>query len=437
LQKSWGLGPSRTDAVLLRGLTNEPPSRLGSEADAKKWLDETANMYAKEKGITLDASSATSSAVSAMQVINSEEFDNFKRNHEEIVNQQIELFMRHLGKSSRVGHNMYMDEKARSTQLQEQLDKIYQEHGEKYIKGISQSFNSLKVRKFDSSWNWVRQDSFEMWFDIIFGRLTTVDREITAKCIALINRADPGMIRYIRYHIESCITARGDTYKLAKEFAQLLLENCETALTLPPKHKDVAYQTAPCTIVTKEGEIQYKEIPRPDAKKLESYVKEMAAGSKVAFKINLEKVHAEVGKLYEMVKQLPQTSMANKDAITALYDEVVKSLNVGVNTNVGNAADRPPRRLSSSFVSPPVDQPVLVPDNSLPFLNLKRNLTGTWMYSKQLTCVYLDILTEIATSGSSFENTNALLTGCGKGSIGVEAIASDIKGKQGRHCCIV
>ena len=38
-------------------------------------------------------------------------------------------------------------------------------------------FDILKARHFDSSWNWVRQDALLMYYDIIFGRLTTVDRD--------------------------------------------------------------------------------------------------------------------------------------------------------------------------------------------------------------------------------------------------------------------
>jgi fatty acid synthase subunit alpha len=53
LTKQWGLGPGRIDRVLLVGLTQEPPKRLGSEADAKAWLDATAQAYAQLSGITL------------------------------------------------------------------------------------------------------------------------------------------------------------------------------------------------------------------------------------------------------------------------------------------------------------------------------------------------------------------------------------------------
>jgi len=51
---------------------------------------------------------------------------------------------------------------------------------------------------------------------------------------------------------------------------------------------------------------------------------------------------------------------------------------------------------------------------------LKRKVGTNWEYSSNLTSVYLDILHEIATSGTTFKDKNALLTGVSKGSIGVE-----------------
>jgi 3-oxoacyl-ACP reductase-like protein len=62
LSKQWGLGPGRTDGVLLVGLTMEPPKRLSSEGDAKAWLDEIAQAYAKTAGISLSTGGGGGSA---------------------------------------------------------------------------------------------------------------------------------------------------------------------------------------------------------------------------------------------------------------------------------------------------------------------------------------------------------------------------------------
>ena len=114
--------------------------------------------------------------------------------------------MRYLGRDSRAGEVAFDQEKATSLALQAKLDSINREHGDAYIEGIQPRFDILKARHFDSSWNWVRQDALLMYYDIIFGRLTTVDRETTARCqcIALPNRADPDMLQFMQYNINQC-----------------------------------------------------------------------------------------------------------------------------------------------------------------------------------------------------------------------------------------
>ena len=77
-----------------------------------------------------------------------------------------------------------------------------------------------------------------MLYHIIFGHLTTVDREITARCIALLNRADPDMLEYMQYNIDRCDPSKGETYKLAKEFGQQPVNNTREVIGKPPMYKD-------------------------------------------------------------------------------------------------------------------------------------------------------------------------------------------------------
>ena len=63
LTKTWGLGPLRSDGVLLLGLTLEPPKRLGSEAEAKTWLDSVVASYAQQAGISLSSGTASGAVV--------------------------------------------------------------------------------------------------------------------------------------------------------------------------------------------------------------------------------------------------------------------------------------------------------------------------------------------------------------------------------------
>ena len=76
-----------------------------------------------------------------------------------------------------------------------------------------------------------------MFYDVIFGRLTTVDREITTKCIKIMNYADSTLLRYMQYDIDKVNSERGSTYKLAKHFGQQLIDNCKAVVGNNPLYK--------------------------------------------------------------------------------------------------------------------------------------------------------------------------------------------------------
>jgi fatty acid synthase subunit alpha len=228
LSKSWGIGTQRADAVLLLALTNEPAKRLASENEAKSWLDGLASTYASQAGISLSSgASAGGQATGGAATINSEEFIQFQNRQNRFADQQVQLHMRYLGLDSRAGERAHELAKNETVSLQSKLDDIAKEHGDTYIEGIRPVFEPLKARHFDSSWNWARH--------------TTVDREITARCIAIMNRADPALLRYMQYHIEHVDPEQGETYRLAKEFGQQLIDNCKEAAGANPVYKDGAY----------------------------------------------------------------------------------------------------------------------------------------------------------------------------------------------------
>ncbi|CUA68512.1 fatty acid synthase subunit beta, fungi type [Rhizoctonia solani] len=430
LNKTWGLGPARSDAALLLGVTMEPAKRLGSEAEAKSWLDSVAAEYAKQAGIRLSSGGGSGgAAASGGAVMNSEEFLKFQAEQQLFAAQHVELYMRYLKRDSRAGARAYDEEKDNAAALQAKLDDIAKEHGDAYIQGIQPIFEPLKARHFNSSWNWVRQDALLMWYDIIFGRLTAVDREITSRCIAIMNRADPTLLRYMQYYIDNCHPEKGETYALAKQFGQQLIDNCREVIGQPPIYRDVTFPTAPKTEVNEKGDIIYSEVVREGVRKLEAYVEEMASGDNIPGNVNIQKVHDDVVKLWNAVKSQPEISQDQKSRIKALYDSVVRSLRKGSEFSL--KPTRPvarTRRASSQFLRPQVSQVTSLSADKIPLLHLKRKVGGNWEYSSNLTGVYLDVLHEIATSGTSFKDKNALLTGVGKGSIGVEILKGLLQG---------
>ena len=154
----------------------------------------------------------------------------------------------------------------------------------------------------------------------------------------------------------------------------------------------------------------------------------MASGDTVSGAVNIQKVQDDVLKLWSVVKALPEISSDQKNRIKSLYEGVVRL----------NPHPTPrSRRSSSQFLQPQVTGVTAVTSLSsdkIPLLHLKCKVGSTWEYSSSLTGVYLDILHEIATSGTTFKDKNALLTGVGKGSIGVEVVKGLLSG--GAHVVI-
>ncbi|KAK4046934.1 fatty acid synthase alpha subunit Lsd1 [Microbotryomycetes sp. JL201] len=434
LAKTWGLGPGRTDGVLLIALTQEPPKRLGSEGEAKSFLDAAAQAYAQTAGITLSSGGGGGGggAAAAGVMIDSEQLDKMQAKQDDFISQQVEVLLRYLGRDSRTGHRLADLQKVETATLQDKLDLIAREHGDEYINGIQGVFNPLKARHFNSSWNWVRQDALMMWMDILFGRLTTVDRDITARCLVIMNRCDPSLLEYMQYTIDNAPVELGENYVLAKQFGQTLLENCREMIGQPPLYKDVTFPTAPKTSISAKGDLVYEEVNRAGVSRLEKYVAEMAAGSKITVpSVNLDKVQDHIEKLYKLIKLQPQISKQHMQSIRSLYGEVVRGLGKdlpAVAPKSGKPGTRT-RRSSSQFLRPAaVTESTFLPEDKMPLLHLKRKVGNNWQYSSKLTSLYLDILKEIATAGVTFEHKNALMTGVGKGSIGVEIVKGLLAG---------
>ncbi|KAJ1865430.1 fatty acid synthase alpha subunit Lsd1 [Coemansia sp. RSA 989] len=352
------------------------------------------------------------------------EFGN-DREQNRMVTQQLEVLARYLGLDLRKGDREFEAARVENGLLQAEVDLWMEEHGEFYANGIRPSFDARKARTFDSYWNWARQDALILYYEILFGRLTEVDREITSQCIRLMNRANPALMRYMAYNIANTDESRGETYKLAREYAQMLYENCELALNHSPVYKDVDFPTGPRTEVTATGDIKYSEVHRPDERKLLDYVRKMQAGGELTRFSGRQRVEQNLAKIYRIIKQQNSLKKDSKQAIQGLYTDVLRALRMSPRIMEESGVRRVFSRSRLSGSSEPAE----VAKETIPFLHLKRKLpTGEWEFNSRLTGMYLEVLTEMCTNGQTFENKNVLMTGCGKDSIGAEVLKGLLSG---------
>src|ERR1700738_340531 len=243
------------------------------------------------------------------------------------------------------------------------------------------------------------------------------------------NRASPTLLEFMQYYIDHCPQERGETYRLAKELGQMLIENCREVLDAAPVYKDVTYPTAPHTEIDMKGNIKYDEIPRPAVRKLESYVKEMASGSKITEFGSKRQVQGDLQRIYRIIKQQHKMSKSSKLQIKSLYSEVYRTL--AINDQLFKEEKAKKRQTSGNGF-------IKARKETIPFLHLKKKEESGWEYNQRLTGLYLDCL-ELAAKvralffrlmqdGVTFENKNVLITGAGAGSIGAEILQGLIQG---------
>lgn len=433
LETKFGLATGRQDGVLLLALTMEPAARLGSENDAKAYLDDVAQKYASAAGVNLSSAAAGAGGAgggAGGMMMDPAAIDALTKDQRTLFKQQLELFARYLKMDLRSGDKAFIGSQESNKALQAQLDLWNVEHGEFYAAGIEPSFSALKARVYDSSWNWARQDALSMYYDIIFGRLKAVDREIVSQCIRIMNRSNPTLINYMQYHIDNCPTERGETYRLAKELGEQLIENCKDVLNEAPVYKDVAIPTGPQTTVDARGNLEYQEVPRQSARKLEHYVREMSEGGKISEYSNRTKVQNDLRSVYKLIRKQHKLSKSSQLQFNTLYKEVVRALAMNESHIMPqeNGDVKKPSRNGSVTRATMNGTLKAGKTETIPFLHLKKKEEHGWEYSKKLTGVYLEGLENAAKSGITYQGKMALMTGAGAGSIGAEVLQGLISG---------
>ena len=119
LETRWGLGSGRQDGVLLLAITMEPASRLGSENDAKAFLDDTAQKYASQAGISLSSGPAAGDggAGGGGMMMDPAAIEALTKDQRALFKQQLELFARYLKIDLRSGDKAAVASKHNETAL--------------------------------------------------------------------------------------------------------------------------------------------------------------------------------------------------------------------------------------------------------------------------------------------------------------------------------
>ncbi|CAI1780489.1 hypothetical protein SEUBUCD646_0P00590 [Saccharomyces eubayanus] len=448
LQTRWGLPSGRQDGALLVALSNEPAARLGSEVEAKAFLDSMAQKYASITGIDLSSSASASAAPDAAAggaTIDAGALEEITKDHKVLARHQLQVLARYLKMDLDGGERKYLKEKDTVSELQAQLDYLNAELGEFFISGVATSFSRKKARTFDSSWNWAKQSLLSLYFEIIHGVLKNVDREVVSEAINIMNRSNDALIKFMEYHISKTDETKGENYQLVKTLGEQLIQNCKQVLDVDPVYKDVAKPTGPKTAIDKNGNITYSEEPREKVRKLSQYVQEMALGGPIT-KDSQPTIEEDLTRVYKAINAQADKhdiSSSTKLEFEKLYSDLMKFLESSKEIDpsqttqlagmiVEDALDKDSTKEVASLPNKSTISKTVsstIPRETIPFLHLRvKTPAGDWKYDRQLSSLFLDGLEKAAFNGVTFKDKYVLITGAGKGSIGAEVLQGLLQG---------
>ena len=203
LHKERELGPGLTESVMLHAVTMEPEARLESITKSREWLDGVADAYASTRGVSIGykSNAAGGSVNVTVNAVDSEVLKQYERKHEELYRDNMNLLAGFLGIDLRSGGRQaeaadQLRQTVEKVQIHsilsnaQELDVWEKEHGKIYADGIKPMFDSLKVRKFNSSWNWARQEAFSLFYDTLAENPAQFDSNYCKRVFSLTNRFD-------------------------------------------------------------------------------------------------------------------------------------------------------------------------------------------------------------------------------------------------------
>ncbi|KAI9826791.1 MAG: hypothetical protein M1819_007262 [Sarea resinae] len=266
LSMRWGFGPGRQDGILLLAVTMQPSVRLGAEIDAKAFLDGVVESYAVRAGVRVSIPvTAAGGAASAGVVMDPEVIKSFTKDQRALSEKLFEAYASHLQVDLHAGErSLRKVHEEMVSRLENDLDQWNIEHGEAYATGIRPHFDAMKVRTYDSCWNWVLQDLVLFLQKYVLRCPENGDRESTlwlwGASLArgrIINRADSRVLDVLNY----MIIKLGPQHRSSKAL-QGLAEICKASTQADPLFRASYRMIAPCTSIDVKGNISYAEIPR-------------------------------------------------------------------------------------------------------------------------------------------------------------------------------
>ncbi|ETK89917.1 hypothetical protein L915_06209, partial [Phytophthora nicotianae] len=449
------LPSGRIESVLLHGLTQNPKVRLTDDATAKQWLDGVVDDYAKYAGIDIPYLSKLGGMMAGpamgQQVMQSSSLpSDFEKRLKTMISDQIEALNSYLGDDQLDWHRKIETEVDMREEMESSVLQWVTEHGEFYSTGVAGKFDAKKERQYDSYWNWAVQDAIELYH-----HTATVTKDLPVNegftLTHLRNRATPELVRCIRNY---ATRAEKENRPDLAQSLKALVVNIKEWQTARPVRVQRFEPSKPQLQILENGQLEYAEVARDGVADSINYVEEMARG----LKYNAVMKSGEFG--VSGIKKKPSGFEPNptdngsttsedldSDEVDSGEDEEVShegstdtndTTPTGV-TRIETLGDALRRRAQQESNWHPGVQASsmhhrmngILKKTVLPHVHIRKpsDVDPTIrLYDVESTCMLLSCMREMASTGISFTGKVALLTGCGKNSIGAEIVKALLEG---------
>lgn len=461
------LGPLMTESVLLHGCTMAPAARLSTPAEAQQWIGKCIDDYGRHLGINVQASSSAGGRRSHGRmdsVVSSAALEAHKKVLAEVFEVQIDAFRRYLGADRKSTAPVVEDSSQLDTLA---LDAIKSELGESFLDGIQPRHDSLRVREYDSYWNWVIQDALDLHLHV-FATLRRQGGEEVAipnadnphfRAMAawisaaasgklneqppqawfrnfLCNRATKELLAAVEYFARAMASEKRYEYA---QIVTLLAEQVETWVDHPPVLVARAVHDAPQTTITPQGKILYSEVPRASVSDCAKYV-EVLSGGAIYSRDDVTFDPTSVKPPFQSVlldaQDAPITAgQGNDEDGNGEDDSVHSSLSASSPamslTSPTSKKERPKGPLLEAMRDTVMRHgtDVKLPLDTVPQVHIRTARSGQPReYDLSRTAQYLACMHAIATRGVSFAGQVVLVTGAGVGSIALEVAKLMLEG---------
>lgn len=297
LMDKFGLQGQRVFGVLLVGLLSAPQNRLGSESETHSWLDSAVTAYASVVGLDL-AKGGTSggergSVGVPMQMMQGtpEALKTHQKLMKRMIKSQIATLNEFLGEDPMEAERRVEDVERILRESEVTAAALDKEHGDVYRDGIQGIFNPTMVRRYDSSWNWARQEAIEVYHILTRRKDEFHSPSMESKRRHLLNRSSASLLDLISRLAQR--TGEENNWRVSKWF-QNLATDMKEKIDTSPHFVGALPHLQPCVSLD-AGKLQYTEEPRSGITDSKDYVAEMAGNESRAPYLSLRpsNVHAE------------------------------------------------------------------------------------------------------------------------------------------------